>query len=169
MADLLQADAEGGAERVHRPEDALVVFGHRREPGPERRELPRQPHPLPQTVAEGVGRVLLPSDFAARAGHSGDSTSPSSNGVLRLQDQVSCQVRNCTRCTLVACGELTRAPSTRTPSFNAAAAGAGGDAQGATRIRRYAGSVTSSSSTARTAAPTSVGHCATAHDRHNPA
>jgi len=26
----------------------------------------------------------------------------------------------------MACGELTRAPSTRTPSFNAAAAGAGG-------------------------------------------
>src|SRR5712692_297652 len=71
-------------ERVHRPEDALVVFGHRRKPSPERRELPRQPHPLPQTMSEGVGRVLLPKGFAARAGHGGDSTSPFADGVLLL-------------------------------------------------------------------------------------
>src|SRR5207245_5394343 len=122
------------------------------------------PLTIPQTVPEAGGRFLLPSYFSARADHSVDSTSPSSNGVLRFQ--VSCQVRNCTRCTLVACGELTRAPSTRTPSFNAAAAGAGGRT-GARRGSGVTPPSQSSSSTARTAASTIFGHWSPHHCRSN--
>ncbi len=58
MTDVLRFDAEVDAERLQRTEDPLVVLGDRREPGAQRRELPGQPHTLPEAASELIRRVV---------------------------------------------------------------------------------------------------------------
>src|SRR5207244_2241211 len=66
---LVESDRR--AERQHGPNDALVMLGDRRETGPQRRELARQPDTLPEAVPKCVGRVLGCGLSAARDGHGG--------------------------------------------------------------------------------------------------
>src|SRR6266480_4427558 len=58
MTDVVGADPELDAQRLQVAEDPFVVLGNGREPGPERRELPGQPHTLPQAAPELLGRVV---------------------------------------------------------------------------------------------------------------
>src|SRR3989454_5978571 len=95
MTDVVQLDAEGRAEREHGANNALVVLGHRREPGAQRRELPRQPHTLPQTLAKRVGWTLW---HGASGSHC--DAHPVADG-HRLRPRTTwVPGRNCKSCTL---------------------------------------------------------------------
>src|SRR3989442_10597766 len=95
MTDVVQLDAEGRAEREHGANNALVVLGHRREPGAQRRELPRQPHTLPQTLSKRVGWILLHGDSGSHC-----DAQPVADGQRLLPRTTWVPGRNCTSCTL---------------------------------------------------------------------
>src|SRR2546422_4670214 len=58
MTDVLGGDPELDAERLQTAEHPLVVLGDGREAGSQRRELPGQPHTLPQAAPELLRRVV---------------------------------------------------------------------------------------------------------------
>src|SRR5947208_13660017 len=53
--DFVLVESDRRAERQHGPNDALVMLGDRRETGPQRRELARQPDTLPEAGPKGAG------------------------------------------------------------------------------------------------------------------
>src|SRR5204862_7722717 len=69
MTDLVLVESHSRAERQHGPNHALVMLGDRRETGPQRRQLTRQPDTLPEALSKCVRRVSRCCISAARVGH----------------------------------------------------------------------------------------------------